>query len=379
MTDVFIVGAGIVGCALARECAQAGLSVAILEREEPSVIAGGTTAAGMGHVVVMDDSPAQLALTAYSRSLWSGLQPQLPSNVEYEARGTLWVAADEEELAAVHAKHALYRSTGIRSEILDAHALAAAEPNLRPGLAGALLVPDDAVLYPPTAAAFFLQQALAAGATLLRGTAIGAAKGCVQLRDGTRHAAAHIVLATGTSVSLAPGVVVEPRKGHLLITDRYPDFVRHQLVELGYLRSAHQLTADSAAFNVQPRRNGQILIGSSRQYGNSDSAIDHAILTRMLDRACSYMPGLAALSGIRAWTGFRAATPDKLPLLGPTEDPTISLALGLEGLGITNAPAAARLLADQLLRRTSAIDPIPYLPARLASPVVSKLSEAAHA
>ena len=46
------------------------------------------------------------------------------------------------------------------------------------------------------------------------------------------------------------GIDVKKRKGHLLITDRYPKFVRHQLVELGYLKSAHSVTADSVAFNI---------------------------------------------------------------------------------------------------------------------------------
>ena len=85
----------------------------------------------------------------------------------------------------------------------------------------------------------------------------------------------------------------------------------------------------------------------------------------MLDRACEYMPGLASVSGIRAWTGFRAATPDKLPLIGPTEDPSVFLAMGFEGLGITNAPGAARLIVDHMLGRTSEIDASLYLPERL--------------
>jgi glycine/D-amino acid oxidase-like deaminating enzyme len=79
------------------------------------------------------------------------------------------------------------------------------------------------------------------------------------------------------------------------------------------------------------------------------------------------MPGLAGLSNIRVWTGFRAATPDKLPLIGPTEEDGVFLAVGFEGLGITNAPGAARLVTDHLLGRPSAIDPAPYLPGRVRS------------
>ena len=95
--DVVIVGAGIAGCACARELAEAGVQVAIVERDAPG---SGATAAGMGHIVVMDDSPAQLALTHHARTLWQKLTAGLPAAVEYEERGTLWIAADEEEMAA---------------------------------------------------------------------------------------------------------------------------------------------------------------------------------------------------------------------------------------------------------------------------------------
>jgi glycine/D-amino acid oxidase-like deaminating enzyme len=109
-----------------------------------------------------------------------------------------------------------------------------------------------------------------------------------------------------------------------------------------------------------------LLIGSSRQPRRQDTAADSAIVAAMLRRACAYMPQLASLSSTRVWTGFRAATTDNLPLIGPTRDPTLYLLAGFEGLGITLAPAAARLLVDHLLARKSAIDPVPYLPQRMA-------------
>jgi glycine/D-amino acid oxidase-like deaminating enzyme len=361
--DVLILGAGIVGSACAMECAQAGLRVGIVE---PSVPGGAATAAGMGHLVIMDDSPAQLALSKFSRTLWRDLASTLPNTVEYEQCGTLWVADDDEEMAEVLAKHLTYAQTGIASEVLNSSQLAQEEPNLRTGLAGGLLVPDDGVIYPPAASNFFLTTALSQGARLLRGqAAISLRLGSVKLEDGTNLTADNIVIATGSDLRLIPSLPIQKRKGHLVITDRYPGFVRHQLVELGYLKSAHKLTSDSVAFNVQPRRTGQLLIGSSRQYGNDNPAIDPTILTQMVERAQSYIPRLADLSSIRVWTGFRAATPDKLPLIGPTSEPGIFVAVGFEGLGITNAPGAARLLTDHILGRPSAIDPSPFLPSRV--------------
>jgi glycine/D-amino acid oxidase-like deaminating enzyme len=367
--DVLIVGAGIVGCACARECAQAGLRVGLVEGNLPG---GGATAAGMGHVVVMDDSPAQFELTRYSRALWQQLVPKLPDTAEYETRGTLWVAADEEEMAEVHAKQSAYIAAGVRADVLNEAEVAAEEPKLRPGLAGGLLVPDDGVIYPPAATDWLLERALALGATVLQGSAaVSARNGELLLADGTMLHSERIVFATGADCALLPTLPIKKRKGHLLITDRYPGFLHHQLVELGYLKSAHKVEADSVAFNIQPRRTGQLLIGSSRQFGDENSKSDAAILSRMLERAQSYMPALAKLSGLRVWTGFRATTPDKLPLIGPAEglsdDRTLWLAAGFEGLGITNAPAAGRLLTDQILGRTSEIDIAPYLPKRVTT------------
>jgi glycine/D-amino acid oxidase-like deaminating enzyme len=365
--DAVVVGAGIVGAACAAECVRQGMRVAVVDGD---VIGGGATAAGMGHIVVMDDSEAQFALTRYSQQLWQELRRELPEDVEYESSGTVWVAADEEEMAEVRRKQAYYRQRGVPVQVLDQSALETAEPNLRKGLAGGLLVPEDAVLYPPCAARFLIERAQASGAVIQLGCPVAEiGDGRVRLEDGSELTSGVVINAAGNGAALlTPGLNVRKRKGHLVITDRYPGFVRHQLVELGYLKSAHSTTGDSVAFNVQPRKSGQILIGSSRQYGVEEKQVDNPILFRMLTRAEEYMPGLAQMSTIRVWTGFRAATPDKLPLIGPSPgDATVFLAAGHEGLGITTSLASARILIDQIAGRKPAIPIEPYLPSRVSS------------
>jgi len=331
------------------------------------MIGSGATAAGMGHIVAMDDSEAQFALTRYSQQLWQELRPTLPDDVEYEQCGTIWVAADDEEMAEVWRKHDYYGKRGVPTQVLDTEALIRHEPNLRAGMWGGLLVPEDAVLYPPCAARFLMERAQEKGARLRLGAAatqIG--QGRIRLTDGLEISAEVIVNAAGaSSPDLLPGLEVRKRKGHLVITDRYQGFVNHQLVELGYLKSAHSVSSDSVAFNVQPRRTGQILIGSSRQYGAEHKEVDQEILGRMLQRAYEYVPGLKKMSALRTWTGFRAATPDKLPLIGPWPgDKSIFLATGHEGLGITTSLATGRLLADQITGRKTEIPMEPYLPSR---------------
>ncbi len=360
--DALIIGAGIVGAACAARLSVEGLKTAIID---PNGIATGTTAAGMGHIVVMDDSEAQFALTDYSQKLWNELAEELPENSEYEHCGTIWVAADEEEMAEVSRKHEFYTDRNLPSEILDEKALREAEPNLREGLAGGLLVENDSVVYQLCATKYLAEKAMKNGTRMIASAAIELTEDGVKLSSGDNIRAGSIVNASGVSApDLSPELEIIKRKGHLVITDRYPGFISHQLIELGYLKSAHGKDADSVAFNVQPRSTGQILLGSSRQFGIDHTDIDENLLRRMTSRAFEYMPRLRELAAVRTWTGFRPATPDNLPYIGRIGETNAFAAAGHEGLGITTSLGTAELIADEILGRDSAIDRAQYSPNR---------------
>ena len=232
-------------------------------------------------------------------------------------------------------------------------------------------MPDDAVVYPPCAARYFLEVAQRHQAEVRLGVSVRELRldGGVILADGSTLSAGRSVNAAGPwSPALIPGLPVRKRRGHLVITDRHPGFVKHQIVELGYLKSAHSVSKDSVAFNIQPRKTGQMLIGSSRQFDAEDDKVDYPLLNRMLSRSLEYLPTLGQLSALRVWTGHRAATPDKLPLIGPSLlGDRIWLATGHEGLGITTSMGTGRLLADLLLNRQTEIPAEPYAPARFAN------------
>jgi glycine/D-amino acid oxidase-like deaminating enzyme len=226
------------------------------------------------------------------------------------------------------------------------------------------------VIYPPAAARWLLDRAVEKGAAVqadCRVEEIGS--GWVRTARGEKISCDLVVNAAGPEApGLTSGLPVEPRKGHLAITERYPEFCRHQLVELGYLKSTHTEAADSVAFNIQPRATGQQLIGSSRERVGWDLSINRRLLAAMIRRAFDYLPRLAELQVIRVWTGFRPATPDGLPLIGPW--PAIDglwIAAGHEGLGITMALGTGRLLAECMVGRQPSLDPAPYEPARLVS------------
>ncbi|WP_321957718.1 NAD(P)/FAD-dependent oxidoreductase [Paraburkholderia bannensis] len=370
--DVIVVGAGIVGAACAHELAKLGADVLVLDR---AGVGGGVTAAGMGHLVMMDDTPAEFVLSSWSRDLWLDLAPRLSAREAFVRCGTLWVAVDDEEYDLARTRQQALASVGVACTLLDERQVREAEPALREGLRGGMMLPDDAVVYAPAAAAWLLAQPVKGRVTCRLDTQVARVnRQGVVLANGEALAAGAVLLANGLQAAdLLPGLPMQAKKGHLIITDRYPGTIRHQILELGYIKSAHNASGTSVAFNVQPRPTGQILIGSSRQFDSLDPAIEPEILARMLRRAAEYLPELPTLNAIRAWTGFRPATSDGLPLIGsaaPFADdsfhPSTWLATGHEGLGVTTALATGKLIAAQMLDAgvVLPIDPVPYQPAR---------------
>jgi glycine/D-amino acid oxidase-like deaminating enzyme len=366
--DAIVIGAGIVGAACAAELAGLGMRVEVFDA---AGIGGGATAAGMGHIVAMNDSPAELALSAYSRELWLALEPSLRASDAFARCGTLWIAADDEEFDAARSLKDAFAGGGVEAELLDEVALRECEPSLAAPMAGGLLVRDDAIVYAPGAAQWLLRHSLGSRNIRVReGCEVTAVtSGGVRLANGETVHAELIVVANGLSAQrLVPGLPIVPKKGHLLIADRYPGYLRHQVLELGYIKSAHQTQGASVAFNAQPRPTGQILLGSSRQFDTLDAAVEWSVLAGMLQRAARYLPALPSMNAIRAWTGFRAASPDGLPIIGPAGEmlPGVWIAAGHEGLGVTTSLATAKLLAAQIMGTRAAIDAAPYRADRFA-------------
>jgi glycine/D-amino acid oxidase-like deaminating enzyme len=356
--DVLVVGAGIVGATCARGLAERGRNVEVVD-------AGlhGATGAGMGHLLVLDDDPAELSISAYSLERWQALSDMLPEACAYRRNGTLWLAANDEEMAVAEAKAARLKARGVACELVNPDSIRRLEPEVREGLAGALRLPDDGILYAPNTADWLLDhpriRRRSGFVTNIEGPS-------VRLVDGSVLHADVAILANGIQAPLVcPGLPIAPKKGHVLITDRYPGRVRHTVTELGYVTSVHNTSGSSVACNVQPRPTGQLFIGTSRQFDTDDPLVDTAVLGRMIRHAISYMPGLAALNVIRVWTGFRAATPDGLPLLGEHPDqPGLWLAVGHEGLGVTTATGSADLLVALIHGENAPFATGPFSPNR---------------
>ncbi|PRC92475.1 NAD(P)/FAD-dependent oxidoreductase [Solimicrobium silvestre] len=366
-TDVLVIGAGIVGAACARALQQRGLSVALVDATTPGA---GVTAAGMGHLVVLDHDETELCL--FSMRLWREFNDAHPEIGEFSRCGTLWVAENETQLQEALQRAERYSQRGWNAEFIQGKNMRQLEPQLRSGLCGGVLVSNDAVVFPPKVAQFLAMQCMQFGGKVHLGQRVVAlTDGAVELANGVSLTAKHIVLATGVETAqLLPEVPVFARKGHLAITDRYPGLLQHQIVNMNYGQIESGSDNLAVAANVQARPNGQWLVGSCRQDGQLDTKLDFSVLSKVLLSAIELLPCLSEMRILRAWAGMRPATPDGHPLIGPHPfRPGLWLATGHEGLGITTAFATAEILADQIMRQPGSFDASAYLPSRFSMKV----------
>lgn len=363
--DAIVVGAGIVGAACALALRDEGMPVALVDAASPG---SGVTAAGMGHLVALDESEDELALCLLSLRLWREYIDSHPGVGDPLRCGTLWVAEDEHQLheAALRAERLAAR--GYAAELVrGGEQLRKLEPELRRGLCGGVRVTGDMVVYPPSVAQALAAEFGAKGGVLQLGCRVEAIEtGAVLLADGTRLHAKHVVVAAGAQMAaLLPEVPVFGRKGHLAITDRYPGRLSHQVVSMGYGQTEAGSGQLAVAANIQPRATGQWLVGSCRQDGQAGAGIDPAALSGVLRSAIGLLPCLADMNIVRAWTGMRPASPDGRPIIGAHPwRRGVWLAAGHEGLGVTTSLATARIIASQLMVRAPGIDVAPYDPAR---------------
>ncbi len=156
----------------------------------------GATAAGMGHLVCMDDDPAELALSAWSLERWRAITPRMPDHCAWRGCGTLWLAESEEEMAVAGEKLRRLAGHQVPSERQTPQQIAGREPLLRSGLAGGLWVPGDGIVYAPNVARWLMADA-GDHLTCLHDSAQAITEPQVLLASGKRLQARAIVVACG--------------------------------------------------------------------------------------------------------------------------------------------------------------------------------------
>lgn len=361
-----------VGAACALYAARAGLDVILVDR---GPVAGGTTGAGEGNLLVSDKEPGpELDLALLSGRLWAELAEELGEAVEYEAKGGVVVAWTPDGLAALERFADGQRAAGVVAETVVGDGLYDLEPHLGPGLPGGVLYPQDCQVMPALAAAHLVR---ASGARLFTGRTVtdvlltpdGAVRG-VRTDRGDIHAPA-VVNAAGTwgaelAALAGTGLPVLPRRGFVLVTEPLPRMVRHKVYAADYVAD---VASDSAALQTSPvvegTAAGPVLIGASRERVGFDRSFSLPVVRALAAGATRLFPFLTDVRAMRAYLGFRPYMPDHLPAIGPDPRvPGLHHACGHEGAGIGLATGTGHLIAQALTEEAPELDLAPFRPDR---------------
>lgn len=387
--DLVVVGAGAVGAACAYFAARAGLRVAVVDR---GPIAGGTSSAGEGNLLLSDKEPGpELELALLSHRVWTEELAEHGRHWEYEAKGGLVVSDDVAGQDALEAFAVHQRAAGIEALTVGTDELEDYEPFLTRDLAGGVFYPQDSQVQPMLLTAHLLRLARGLGAHVVTGAAVTGFLRAGDVVTGVRTAAGDVsapavLNAAGTwsgEVARLAGVhlPVLPRRGFVLVTQPLPPVVRHKVYGASYV--ADVASSDEALQTspvIEGTPSGTVLVGASRERVGFDPTPSLPVLARLAAAAAALFPVLRDASLIRAYAGFRPYCPDHLPVVGPDpRAPGLWHACGHEGAGIGLSVGTGSLLAAALTGAPTEIDLHPFRPERFDTPVPHPAQELAGA
>ena len=351
IADVVIVGAGVIGCALARELAGRAVSVTLIERAEPGAEASGA-AAGLLSPQADAVAPGPLFdLCVESRGLYSDwvreLSEETGMDVGYRRTGILRCALPEDR--ARLSVFLWQRDAGFALEHCDAAGIAGkSNGRVATRIREALFFPDEAIVDSRRLTRALWLSAERRGVTMLLGTTArrfllreGICRGVET--DGGTIQAARVVDAAGAWAAfdgtLSLRLPVAPVNG--------------QIVQLDTRETLLPTVIQSEDVYVVPRADGSLLLGSTLESVGFEKRVTAGAVEKLIGAAIRLLPSLASARFVTAWAGLRPGTPDGLPVLGLSPVPGLYLATGHFRNGILLAPVTARILADALTGKSS--------------------------
>ena len=379
MTDVVVIGAGIVGAACARALARRGLSVIVVDRGQAM---SATSASCEGNLLVSDKGPgAELELALVATERWAQTVDELTDELgaslpvlEFERKGGLVVAVTDEGSAPLLAFADTQRAAGVDAQVLTPERALELEPFLTPATTAVIHYPQDAQIQPVAAGEALLASARRAGAEVRTGVEVtgsiitGGRLVGVRTTAGDIPAGAVIVAAgpwSGVVSELVGAAVpVKPRRGMVLVTTRMPHSIFHKVYDGDYFGATQSKDAALQTSSVvESTAAGTVLIGSSREQVGFDGQLRVEVLRELAAKAVTLFPFLVNAPVMRTYGGFRPYLDDHLPLIGADERlPGLWHASGHEGAGIGLSVATADLITAQMLGGTPLVDPAPFRP-----------------
>lgn len=349
--DVIVIGAGVIGCAIAHSLAAAGVRVSVLDTRR---VGGGASQASAGVLapyIEGHDSGALRELGRRSLNLYDAFVQHLASTsgvtVQYDRSGTLEVAFEEEEEARHRDTASRLRHEGVDAQWLDADALREVEPLAATGARGGLLIGLHGFIGVPDLTAALAAAAQKAGATFQTESHVvsirpGPANTVVVETQSGPLTASRVVLAAGSwsgqiAVVGAATTPVKPIRGQLLhLAWPTTQPLRHVVW--------------SADCYLVPWQNGRVLVGATVEDAGFDERATTAGVRDLLEAACTLVPQLWQASFSEVRVGLRPASPDSLPIIGwSAVVPGLIYATGHYRNGVLLAPLTAALVSDLVL------------------------------
>ena len=380
--DVVVVGAGIVGAAVASALARGGHAVRVLERRDPgSAVSGGSLACIGAHMIDEDELPA----LRWACDAWAAFAHDAGRDMEYRRCGQIRFLAHASERAVATHWVELERRAGLQTALLEPDDVRALEPALTGPIVAATWAPESVVVNPFLAVRAFVNDARAHGATFRANAPVSgidvAHDRVTGVRVGDERIACDAVVLAGgpwtARTARAAGVElpIVPRKAQCLATVARPATIR---TVVGACKADGGV--DAGYTQIQQTESGQILFNTVLAGGTEASAsggleappeIDRAFLRDSVATLLRLFPSLREVELLRSWVRYEAVTPDDRFLIGRTGIDGLLVAAGDGGTGFTRAPAIGRAIADVLDETPSPFRTDLYDPMRFASPTIA--------
>ena len=370
-SDVAIVGAGIIGCAVACELAREGRKVRLLDRQKPAAEA---TWAAAGMLAPGPEGPGLEALVPLGRESLAlypgfveGIEAASGMHVGFRRQGaliTFFGPGANHEQGEFLAELARF---GMAGEPLTGEEARRREPRLNPAVGSAIWMAEEASVDNRALGRALSVAASRQGVELQAGVEVQSlileGKRCRGVvAGGEKIPAGHVVIAAGCYSAGIEHVTryapTSPARGQMLTLDA-------GMALPGTVLRSHR--GGHLAGYLVPREDGRLIAGSTMENAGFDKSLTPGGLHRILAAAVELIPALENAPILETWSGLRPDTPDHLPILGPTDIDGLSIATGHHRNGILLAPITARLARQWILGQPTDLPLDPFLPSRFAA------------
>jgi glycine oxidase len=375
--DIVVAGGGVIGTAIAWRASTAGLDVAVVDPEcgdAASLVAAGMLAP-VSESLFGETALLALNLLAVQRfpTFAAELEDVTGHAVGLRREGTLAVAYDPGDHAALVRLTAFRRSLGLGAEELDSRECRRLEPFLAPDVRGGFLFAGDWSVDNRRYAAALRQAMQATGVRTVRDRVVGVrtrgGKACgVRLGEGNAISCATVVIAAGYAAGAIAGLpeavraAIRPVKGQLLrlrLPTGMPPVISYTV----------RATVRGVDVYLVPRADGEMIVGATSEERGPDRTVTAGAVHDLLHDAMSVLPITSELALAETCAGLRPGTIDNGPVVGTTGTDGLLVATGHYRNGILLSPVTADAAVAHLTGQRPADEWTPFSPQRLTAPV----------